>query len=90
MRDIRLILGRAGIGELKFELPYLDAQNKERPCYQLPRRECDLVMTGYSEKYRLAGIDRWYELEAKEAAGTPVIPQNMGDALISPTRCIGV
>ena len=36
MRDIRLILGRAGIGELKFELTYLDAQNKERPCYQLP------------------------------------------------------
>lgn len=68
LRDIESILEEAGIGAPKFGGTYLDVQNKERPCYNLPRRECDLVISGYSVKYRLAIIDRWQELEAKAAA----------------------
>jgi phage regulator Rha-like protein len=66
MRDIRKTLEEAEIGEAKFGASYLSTQNKELPCYNLPRRECDLVVSGYSVKYRLAIIDRWQELEAKQ------------------------
>jgi len=78
LRDIRNVLGEAGIGESKFAGTYTDSQNKERACYFLPRRECDLVVSGYSVKYRLAIIDRWQELEAKQ---TFKIPQTLGEAL---------
>jgi phage regulator Rha-like protein len=67
MRDIRNTLEQAEIGLSKFASSYWNAQNKEQPCNLLPRRECDLVVSGYSVKYRLAIIDRWHELEAKQA-----------------------
>lgn len=78
MRDIRETLDQAGIGEAKFGSTYTDTQNKQRPCYILPRRECDLVISGYSVKYRLAIIDRWQELEAQQAFK---IPQTLSEAL---------
>jgi anti-repressor protein len=71
MRDIRSVLNEAGIDASSFGAIYLDAYNRDKPCYSLPRRECDLVVSGYSVKYRLAIIDRWHELEGKQ---TPAIP----------------
>ena len=65
MRDIRAVMEQAEIDERKFARIYRDARNREKPCYLLPRFECDLVVSGYSVKYRLAIIDRWHELEAK-------------------------
>lgn len=64
LKDIRRVLAEAGIGEGKFSHTYFSSQNKELPCFNLPRRECDLVISGYSVKYRLAIIDRWQELES--------------------------
>jgi len=66
MRDIESTLSEADIGAPKFGGTYLDVQNKKRKCYNLPKRECDLVISGYSVKYRMAIIDRWIELEGKE------------------------
>lgn len=77
LKDIRRILEEAEIGEGKFSGTYTDVQNKERPCFNLPRRECDLVIAGYSVKYRLAIIDRWQELEAKFR-----IPKTLSGALM--------
>ena len=48
LRDIKTILEQAGIGALKFVGTYLDSQNKQRPCYFLPKLECILIITGYS------------------------------------------
>ena len=70
MRDIRDILGEAEIDETKFGATYTDSQNREKPCYELPKREAILVVSGYVAKYRLLIIDRWQELETKQA---PVI-----------------
>jgi len=39
MRDIRATLEQADIGLSKFGSSYINAQNKEQPCYHLPRRE---------------------------------------------------
>lgn len=71
MRDIENTLRDAGIGAIKFEGSYKTLQNKDMPCYNLPRRECDLVISGYSVKYRLAIIDRWQELESQKQKQLP-------------------
>lgn len=70
LKDIRRILADAEIGLGQFSESYLNAQNKQQPCYLLPKLECDLVISGYSVKYRLKIIKRWHELEAK--ATTPM------------------
>jgi len=69
--DIRRILDEVGISSAPFEAVYKDQQLIGRPCFKLPRRECDLIIAGYSAKYRLAIIDRWHELEAKQAPALP-------------------
>ena len=67
LRDIKKILDEAGIGVLKFGGSYLSEQNKELPCYHLPKRETLLVVAKYSTPLRLIIIDRWMALEAKQA-----------------------
>ena len=37
--------------------------NRKQTCYNLPRYETDLLITGYSIPYRAAVIKRWHELE---------------------------
>jgi len=64
--DIRRILSEVEISSTLFEGVYKDQQLIDRPCFNLPRRECDLVIAGYSAKYRLAIIDRWHELESQQ------------------------
>ena len=54
MRDIRNTLEQAEIVESKFAGYYIATNGKQNPCYLLPRRECDLVVSGYSVKYRQA------------------------------------
>jgi phage regulator Rha-like protein len=69
LRDIRKILDEVEIDESKFGLVYLAGNGEERICYNLPRLECDLVVSGYSAKYRLAIIDRW--LVVPQITGKP-------------------
>lgn len=77
MGDIRRILGEAGISQKDFLSSYSNDRSKQYPRFILPRRECDLVMSGYSVKYRLKIIDRWHELESKAA---PAMPTTMIEA----------
>jgi phage regulator Rha-like protein len=66
LRDIRMILDELEIDELKFEAVYLAGNGEERIYFNLPRLECDLVVSGYSAKYRLAIIKRWQEPKASK------------------------
>lgn len=66
MRDIKNILEQADIDLSIFAEVYKARNGQMQPCFLLPKRECDLVVSGYSVKYRLAIIDRWIELEQKE------------------------
>ena len=77
-RDIYHVLAQAEIDASRFAHTYLDSQNREQKEYRLPKRECDLVVSGYSVKYRLAIIDRWQELETKQQFN---IPQTLPEAL---------
>ncbi|WP_197488496.1 Rha family transcriptional regulator [Methylomonas koyamae] len=48
MADIRRILDEVGISAPKFSGVYKNQQGRDTPCFNLPRRECDLVISGYS------------------------------------------
>ena len=71
MRDIQVTLDEAELDAPKFGGTYLDSQNRQKPCYHLPRFECDLIVSGYSVQYRAAIIRRWHELETKQSFQLP-------------------
>lgn len=69
MRDIRALLvelhGEEGLPS--FGASYINEQNKAQPCFNLPKRESLILVSGYNVKMRAAIIDRWQELEAQPA-----------------------
>jgi phage antirepressor YoqD-like protein len=81
-RDIQNVLLQADIDASKFAVIYRDSQNRNQSEYNLPKRECDLVVSGYSVKYRLAIIDRWQELERKVQSPAHILPQTFAEALM--------
>jgi len=78
LADIRKILEEAGISTTEFSAVYKDQQLIDRPCFNLPFRETNLIISGYSVKHRLVIIDRWQELEAQNK---PQLPTNYIEAL---------
>ncbi|KMO34710.1 hypothetical protein VP06_13670 [Methylobacterium aquaticum] len=75
IRDIRVMLEALGDG-LKFEGTYRDAANREKPCFNLPKRECLILVSGYSVPLRAAIVDRWQELEAQASAQPAIDPSD--------------
>ncbi len=69
LADIKKMLGELYPegGALKFQGSYLSEQNKPQPCFNLPKRECIILASGYSAILRASIIDRWQELEDAEA-----------------------
>ncbi|WP_375611020.1 MULTISPECIES: Rha family transcriptional regulator [unclassified Bartonella] len=65
MRDIKQIFSELKFEPAKFLSTYVDEQGKPRPCYNLPKRECLILVSGYSTTLRAKIIDRWQELEKK-------------------------
>lgn len=66
MRDIREMLTELEDegGVLKFEHTHTNQQNGQTyPCFKLPKREAQILITGYSVKLRAAVIDRLNLLE---------------------------
>ncbi len=77
MRDIKQMLEelhskstKPKFGLSEFVGFYKDSTGRTLPCYNLPKRECLILVSGYSTALRAKIIDRWQELE-KQA----VIPQ---------------
>lgn len=63
MRDIRGLLEQ-GVGESNFGLSsYKSEQNKELPEYQLTKKGCLILSSGYDAVLREKIINRWEELE---------------------------
>lgn len=62
MRDIERMLEALGDAS-KFGGIYLDAYGREKPCFNLPKRETLILVSGYSVELRARIIDRWEELE---------------------------
>ena len=83
MRDIRAMLielhGEAGLPN--FGASYLNEQNKAQPCFNLPKRETLILVSGYSVALRAKIIDRWQELEGQLQQPQHQIPQTRAEAL---------
>lgn len=63
MRDIRALLSQ-GVAESNFGLgSYTDANGQERPLFNLTKKGCLILASGYDAKLREKIIDRWEELE---------------------------
>ncbi|WP_375679429.1 Rha family transcriptional regulator [Bartonella sp. AP7XZML] len=80
MRDIRQILTELKIELSKFAGFYRDSTGRTLPCYNLPKRECLILVSGYSTALRAKIIDRWQELERQVT--TPQVDYSKPEALL--------
>lgn len=85
MRDIRVLLEQ-GVHESNFGLTFIirtlpnNAQRKD-PCYNITKKGCFILASGYNALLREKIIDRWEELETKERQTVPALPQTYLEAL---------
>lgn len=63
MRDIKKQLEQQGISQSIYGSTYLDAQQKERACFNLDYDQTMILVSGYSIPLRAKIIKRWRELE---------------------------
>jgi len=84
MRDIRNLLEQLeDRAAFNFELgTYKDANNQERPCYRLTKKDSLLLASGYDANLRAKIINRWEELETEKQAGGYKVPQSFKEALL--------
>lgn len=68
MRDVRAMLSGLSNSGPSFGGSYINSQGKTQPCFNLPKRECLILVSGYSVELRAKIIDRWMELEAAKPA----------------------
>lgn len=82
IRDIRGLLSQ-GVAVLNFEEgTYKDANNQNRPCYNLTKKGCLILASGYDALLREKIINRWEELEKEKRSGNFVIPSTFSEALM--------
>lgn len=66
IRDIHNLLDQ-GVNQLNFELvEYTDAKGEQRPCFNLTKKGCLILASGYDAKLREKIINRWEELETEK------------------------
>ena len=78
MADIRKMLNELGLYAPDFSGTYTTEQGNQYECFNLPKRECLILVSGYNLKLRTKIIDRWQELEQ---ATTPRLPLTFAEAL---------
>lgn len=78
MRDVRLMLEELEIQSPHFWGDYTDSKGRTYPCFYLPKDLTLTLIAGYNVKLRKRIIDRWQELEAKQAVQ---LPQTFAEAL---------
>lgn len=71
MTDVRKMLNDLEINAPDFSGTQQYGNNNSREVFNLPKRECLILVSGYNVKMRAAIIDRWQELEN----GVPKLPQ---------------
>lgn len=82
MRDIRALLNQ-GVNESNFGLVnYKDKKGEIRPCYELTKKGCLILASGYDALLRERIINRWEELEKEKRNGGFIVPQSFSEALM--------
>ena len=64
LADIRVMLDDLGLTSADFSADLPDGYGRMQPGFNLPKRECLILVSGYSVAMRARIIDRWQELEA--------------------------
>lgn len=67
MADIRKMLDELGLDAPEFSGTYRTERGNEYECFSLPKRECLILISGYSVAMRARIIDRWEALESGAA-----------------------
>lgn len=70
LADARKMLEDLGMRSADFSARYKDAKGEYRQCFNLPKRETLILVSGYNVQMRARIIDRWQELEAKAKSVT--------------------
>ena len=82
LRDIRNLLSQ-GVGAHNFvETSYKDKSNRKSPCFNLTKKGCLILASGYDAKLREKIIDRWEELETEKRNGGYQVPTSFKEALL--------
>ena len=82
MRDIRSLLEQ-GVNQINFEaVEYTDKKGEKRPCFNLTKKGCLILASGYDAKLREKIIDRWEELETEKRNGGFQVPTSFKEALL--------
>lgn len=79
LRDIRNLL-KQGVNAHNFvEVGYTDKKGEKRPCFELTKKGCLILGSGYDAVLREKIIDRWEQLELEKRK--PQTPQTYLEAL---------
>lgn len=71
LADIRKMFEELGLTSADFSADLPDAYGRLQPAFRLPKRECLILVSGYSVQMRARIIDRWQELEARTSPALP-------------------
>lgn len=77
LRDIRGLLSQGVDAHNFVETYYVDKANRKSPCFNLTKKGCLILASGYDAKLREKIIDRWEELETKERTREPLSPSEL-------------
>jgi phage regulator Rha-like protein len=81
LADTRKMLEELGLRSTDFSVDLPDSYGRLQPAFNLPKRECLILVSGYSMELRARIIDRWQELEAQAVKPMSVLPQTYIEAL---------
>ena len=86
MRDIRNLLEQ-GVDKSNFGLIQRvsdlgNGRTRKDPCYNLTKKGCLILASGYNAKLREKIIDRWEELETEKRNGGYQVPNSFSEALL--------
>ena len=81
LRDIRHLITK-GVNAHNFvEVEYTDKKGEKRPCFELTKKGCLILASGYDAKLRERIIDRWEELESEKQKECFQVPKSFSEAL---------
>ena len=81
LRDIRHLITQ-GVNAHNFvEVEYTDKKGEKRPCFELTKKGCLILASGYDAKLRERIIVRWEELESEKQKECFQVPKSFSEAL---------